>query len=292
MHKGRPCRETCGNRSYLMNEFFPEGIVNGAKWYSLYGGMQDWNYLHTNCFEITVEMGCFKFPYSSELDKAWRENQRPMLALMDEVHKGVTGFVLDASTNRSVVGARVHVEGIRHPIKSVEPYGDYWRLLLPGAYQLTVEMPGYHNQSKLAVVSAAGATHLNFTLRPVHPEYRGGARPKQDMSEYTLYFLVLTLAAILVLCALFYLLFYQQQQQQQSPNDDNGVVELFNRYDFDQSSKYTHETSPLTRWWHFVRRRVLRAAESSAEKKSKEKVIYSKLVNDRDVSEEEDLEFP
>jgi hypothetical protein len=31
--------------------------------YHLSGGMQDWQYVHTNALEITIEMGCFKFPY-------------------------------------------------------------------------------------------------------------------------------------------------------------------------------------------------------------------------------------
>lgn len=287
MHQGRPCRETCGNRSYLMNEYFPEGIVNGAKWYSLYGGMQDWNYLHTNCFEITIEMGCYKYPYSSKLMHFWQENQRPMLALLDEVHKGVAGFILDAN-NQSIVGARIHVEGINHLVKSVEPYGDFWRLLLPGAYQITVEMPGYLNQSKLVVVSSNGATRVNFTLTSVHQQYKGHKDASKDMSEYTLYFLILTLAAIFVLCAFFYLVCNQQR------NDDNGVVELFSRYDFENSLKYKHDSSSVKKWWRFVSRRLLRSQDNLKERKMKEKVIYSKLVNDRDaqdMSDEEDLEF-
>lgn len=47
--------------------------------------MQDFNYLHTNCFEITVELGCDTFPPEEELYTAWQENKEALLTYMDSV---------------------------------------------------------------------------------------------------------------------------------------------------------------------------------------------------------------
>ena len=66
-------------------DHFNDGITNGAAWYSVSGGMQDYNYIHSNCFEITVEQGCQKWPKAAELPKFWTENRKPLLAYLDEV---------------------------------------------------------------------------------------------------------------------------------------------------------------------------------------------------------------
>lgn len=47
--------------------------------------MQDFNYLHTNCFEVTVELGCDKSPPEEDLLMAWNENQEALLTFMEEV---------------------------------------------------------------------------------------------------------------------------------------------------------------------------------------------------------------
>ena len=71
------------------------GITNGADWYPVVGGMQDWNYMNSNTFEITVEVSCCKFPPAKKLEQFWKDNKQSLMKYMGMVHTGVTGFVTD-----------------------------------------------------------------------------------------------------------------------------------------------------------------------------------------------------
>ncbi|NXE71038.1 CPXM1 carboxypeptidase, partial [Calcarius ornatus] len=52
-------------------------------------GMNDFSYLHTNCFEITVELSCDKFPHASELPAEWENNRESLLLFMEQVGHGL-----------------------------------------------------------------------------------------------------------------------------------------------------------------------------------------------------------
>lgn len=52
---------------------------------NLLSGMQDFNYLATNCFETTLELGCNKFPYPEEEKNYWEENKAALLNYMFQV---------------------------------------------------------------------------------------------------------------------------------------------------------------------------------------------------------------
>ena len=88
------------------NNDFPDGITNGAKWYSVVGSMQDYNYLVSNAFDVTLELSCAKDVSASELREEWKNNKEAMLKYMEATHLGVAGFVLDQDGNQ-VEGAKV-----------------------------------------------------------------------------------------------------------------------------------------------------------------------------------------
>merc|ERR1719158_903056 len=135
--------------------------------------MQDWNYVFTNDFEITLELGCVKYPKHTELGEYWKDNKESLLAFMEAVHTGFKGFVMD-SDGKPVANATVTVDGNGHSVRTGVD-GDYWRLLAPGHYMVTAMAPGYDEASqKISVNHAiyvdagtglAGAKQYNFTLQ-------------------------------------------------------------------------------------------------------------------------------
>ena len=54
---------------------------------SLLAGMNDFSYLHTNCFELSMYVGCDKFPHESELPEEWENNRESLLVFMEQVQE-------------------------------------------------------------------------------------------------------------------------------------------------------------------------------------------------------------
>uniref|UniRef100_A0A3Q3IMB0 Uncharacterized protein n=1 Tax=Monopterus albus TaxID=43700 RepID=A0A3Q3IMB0_MONAL len=142
-----PDRRACHNKDFLRYN----NIINGADWHNVPGSMNDFSYLHTNCFEVTVELSCDKFPHASELPIEWENNRESLLVYMEQVHRGIKGVVRDKDTEAGIADAIIKVDDIDHHIRSVAG-GDYWRLLNPGEYRVTATAEGYFPSSRTCQV--------------------------------------------------------------------------------------------------------------------------------------------
>lgn len=77
-----------------MNNHFRVVVYCYLKNLYLMSGMADFNYLHTNCLEITVELGCDKFPAEENLFTNWQENEEALLSLMESVRLSLHKYKL------------------------------------------------------------------------------------------------------------------------------------------------------------------------------------------------------
>lgn len=54
---------------------------------TIYLGMQDFNYLSSNDFEITLELGCDKYPAVEKLEGEWEINRDALINFIWQVNQ-------------------------------------------------------------------------------------------------------------------------------------------------------------------------------------------------------------
>lgn len=144
---------------------FPNGTTNGAQWYALEGGMQDYNYYWTGCMEITIELSCCKYPPRRELPQYWEQNKKALVAYLGEVHRGVRGLLLDPS-GTAITNGKLKIKGRDFSFR-LSKRGEFWRMLLPGKYVLQASADGYEPAEEPFVVNSGQVTFLEVQMKPL-----------------------------------------------------------------------------------------------------------------------------
>lgn len=117
---------------------FPGGITNGADWYIVRGGMQDWSYFWHNDLQITLELSHQKWPKYSEIPSYYKDNRDSMIHFMKQVHKGA-GF----KVSRLNVQGTVDITQTSPVAKNLGSFAfkgsEFYKVLPEGEYTFSVK---------------------------------------------------------------------------------------------------------------------------------------------------------
>lgn len=149
---------------YMTDE--ENGITNGADWYTIGGGRQDYMNYYRQCREVTIECSTTKCPSASQLPTFWEYNYNSIFAYMNQVLCGIQGTVKDAATKEPL---KATIEILNHDqdysiVESQLPMGNFHRPINAGTYTIEIKANGYLPIQKTVTVVDGEATILDVEL--------------------------------------------------------------------------------------------------------------------------------
>ncbi|WIA34349.1 hypothetical protein OEZ86_012687 [Tetradesmus obliquus] len=111
---------------------FVNGTVQGARWYTLLGGMQDWVFFDRGSVELTLELHEQMKPPPQQLPAMWALNQPALLRFAEMGQIGLHARLVDAEDFSPLQGT-IHVTTPQHhrPLAISDPSGEFHMLLAP-----------------------------------------------------------------------------------------------------------------------------------------------------------------
>ena len=137
------CRQVSSN---YMTDTYSNGITNGAAWYMIGGGRQDYMNGYAECREETIECSSTKCPSGSQMPNFWNINKNSIFAYANQVLYGIHGTVVDAESKAPIGGATVTLVGHDDQYSTVStqlPNGDFHRPVKAGTYNVRITKNGY-----------------------------------------------------------------------------------------------------------------------------------------------------
>lgn len=159
------------NPNYMTDR--DDGVTNGADWYVVYGGRQDYMNYYLKCREITIECSKVKCPQASDLPLYWEYNYNSIFSFMSQVLFGIHGVVLDAETNEPLEATiRILDHDMEYSlVKSRIDDGNFYRPIKSGTYVVEISCEGYKTEYREVAVADNEKKYLEIKLRKDKESY-------------------------------------------------------------------------------------------------------------------------
>lgn len=133
-----------GRKNYFTS-WTSNGITDGAQWYLVHGGRQDYITDFRQGREVTIELDITKTTPEDSLTNLWNYNYRSFLHYFEQALYGFHGFVFDSLTQKPV---KAKIELVGHDNDSSIVYSDssngsFYRPVYAGEYTIQVSADGY-----------------------------------------------------------------------------------------------------------------------------------------------------
>lgn len=142
------------------------GITEGADWYPITGGRQDYMNFWQHDREVTIELSETKLLGSDQLPNYWNYDKRAFFSYMNHVLTGVYGTV----KNENGESVKANVVITSHDKDSSNVWSDaatgtYYRLIYPGTYTFTYSATGYDTyQQSITINNLTDRIEKNVVL--------------------------------------------------------------------------------------------------------------------------------
>lgn len=154
------------NQNYMTD--YNNGITNGADWYMIGGGRQDYMNGYAQCRELTIECSNTKLPNGNQLPNFWNYNKASLFLFMNQCLYGIHGVVTDSITGEPLE-ATITISGHDDQYSTVEshmPVGDFHRPIKGGSWTVIVSKDGYCPKFVDVTVGDYETVDLNVQLVP------------------------------------------------------------------------------------------------------------------------------
>lgn len=146
---------------------YNNGVTNGAQWYMIGGGRQDYMNGYAECRELTIECSNTKCPSASQMPNFWNINKNSIFAFMNQCLYGIHGTVVDAESKAPIGDATVTL--VEHDdqyatVSTQLPGGDFHRPVKAGTYTVRITKNGYESYETQVTVADGEAVTIEAQM--------------------------------------------------------------------------------------------------------------------------------